>query len=146
MKFFGETPEEEIEKINKVIRPFAKSLAPFKAGLESVGIFGSRYSPRVIWIGTNDNGHLTELGTRLLLKLDEAGFPDDRQNFVPHLTIGRIKNIDDKSNFQKRISEMKDTYFQTIEVKEIILFESQLRPQGPIYVQLEKYGLNGNIL
>jgi 2'-5' RNA ligase len=88
-----------------------------------------------------DQGDLVEMGTIMLESLEMAGFPDDRQNFVPHLTIGRIKQIRNNSIFQSTINRFKDGYMQETLVNEIILFESVLKPKGPQYYPLKKYPL-----
>jgi 2'-5' RNA ligase len=93
----------------------------------------------VIWIGLKEYDQLNNLGLNLLNQLDQAGFPQDRQNFVPHLTIGRIKHIIDKGHFQKNIDKFKKTFFQEVEVREITLMESILKPGGPQYFPIEKY-------
>ena len=84
---------------------------------------------------------MKSLGLTILKSLDEAGFPQDRQNFVPHLTIGRIKQLTDKAKFQEEVGRFKDVFFQELEVDEIILFESILRPDGPQYITVKKYSL-----
>ncbi len=144
LKFFGETPDDKISGISRVFKPIASSQESFKMQITDVGIFGSRYNPRVIWFGIEEYAHLKNLGNLLLEKLDEAGFPNDRQNFVPHFTVGRIKELVDKDHFQQNIDRYKKTFFQEVEVNEIILFESILKPEGPKYFQLEKYKLKKN--
>jgi 2'-5' RNA ligase len=141
LKFFGELPEEKVADINKVIRPFAAQVAPFTIRLQHTGVFGSRYNPRVIWYGIEDGSRLKNLGNELLEELDTAGFENDRQHFVPHFTVGRIKELTSKDHFQRSIATYKDAFFQESEVKEIHLFESILRREGPKYLTQEKYPL-----
>ncbi len=138
LKFFGETAEDQIDKIVGAMDEAVFDSSPFELHLRHVGIFGSSYNPRVIWIGIEASEQLNELYQNLRFNLEEIGYEYDRQNFVPHLTIGRIKNIKNKKYFQKVIDGFKHTDIQKEMVDKLILFESILRPQGPEYLKVEE--------
>ena len=70
------------------------------------------------------------------------GFERDRQNFVPHLTIGRIKNVDDKKFFNQIIEKYATADIQKGNVTEIYLYESILRKEGPIYNVVKSFKLD----
>ncbi len=139
LKFFGETPLEEIEKINDILMPLSARQAPFNIYLSKTGVFGSRYAPRVIWFGFDKEEELSKLGNMVLDKLDESGFEKDRQNFVPHLTIARIKEVFDKKHFQETLKKNAQFEPEELSIQELTLFESILKPEGPVYIPLRKY-------
>jgi 2'-5' RNA ligase len=141
LKFLGKTPSEDIKRIDAVLREVATRYSAFELSLQKSGIFGSRYDPRVIWLGTNNNQELTALGEDVLNSLDVAGFSRDRQNFVPHLTLGRIKQLTNRKYFQEVISQYHETFFQKLTVEQFYLFESILQPSGPVYKVLKSYDL-----
>jgi RNA 2',3'-cyclic 3'-phosphodiesterase len=136
LKFFGETPESAIPAITSTLLNTCNSFAPFKIQTGSLGIFGSAYKPRVIWVGFADAAILTHMGEAFLNVFAEAGFPRDRQNFVPHLTLGRIKEISLKSAFQQHLDTYRERFAAEFLVKEVILFESQLSARGATYLPL----------
>ena len=109
--------------------------------IRNTGIFGSSYKPRVIWFGIEKNEQLTGLASEVLNAMDKIGFKRDRQNFVPHLTVGRIKYIDLKISFQQVIDKYKVTEIQKQEVTGFYLYESILRPQGPEYKVIKRFEL-----
>ena len=74
--------------------------------------------------------------------MEELGFERDRQNFVPHLTIGRIKFIQDKNHFSRVIGGYKGQEFERMVVNEFELIESRLQPTGPVYTVLESFELS----
>ena len=74
-------------------------------------------------------------------ELETIGIYKDRQNFVPHLTIGRIKYLNDKPLFQEVMSEYRQFDVQSEMINKIILYESELTRQGPIYHQLGVWDL-----
>ena len=141
LKFFGETAENRIPDISKVLKEVAGRHAPFKSELVNVGIFGSSYSPKVIWFGIEKAEPLKKLGLDVLQSVEKIGWEPDRQNFVPHLTIGRIKEIPDKHLFQRVIEEHKKTWMQEIHIQEFNLYESILQREGPIYKVIESFKL-----
>jgi len=141
LKFFGETPENKIPPISAALKQAARESSAFGFDIKDTGIFGSSYQPRVIWLGISPREDITTLADNIFSHLETAGFPRDRQNFVPHLTVARIKFLHDKKAFRQVIERHRQAYIQNEEVKEFHLFESVLRPQGPLYSILETYNL-----
>lgn len=141
LKFFGETPEEQIDKIAQAMDEAVLDAAAFEIHLKNTGIFGSRYNPRVIWFGIEPNDQLQNLYSNLKKNLEELGYEYDRQNFVPHLTVGRIRNLKNKHYFQKVIDKYKNVELQKEQINKLILYESILRPTGPEYIVVEEFKL-----
>lgn len=141
LKFFGETPEHHISSIAGALRAAADTVPAFTINMENTGIFGSSYKPRVIWFGIDPGDELQLLSKNIFRELGEIGIEHDRQNFVPHLTIARIKYLKDKKHFQQIIDQHKEGFIQTEEVNEFHLFESILRPQGPLYKVVDSFPL-----
>lgn len=139
LKFFGETPEMEIPAIIEALQSSVAGIQPFELNIRQTGIFGSSYNPRVIWFGIEANPMFLKLNKNIKTFLEEIGFISDRQNFVPHLTVGRIKEIRDKNHFQEVLSAFRDFQFQQILVKEFHLFESILHRKGPEYNIIETF-------
>ena len=136
LKFFGETDEKQIPAICKALEKAASGSKPFTLRIADTGIFGSRYDPKVIWFGIEKQAELDNLAKNLFAELENCGWQPDRQNFVPHLTIGRIKELRDKTLFQQIISKYSTVEIQEEKVTEVTMYESILRPEGPVYVNL----------
>ncbi len=141
LKFFGETEESRIPDISKALKNASGKHDRFQVELKNVGIFGSSYDPRVIWLGMEKAEPLADLTRSVFDEIEKVGWQRDRQNFVPHLTIGRIKNIPDKRLFQKVIDDNRSANIQIVDISEFHLYESILRREGPIYTILETYRL-----
>jgi 2'-5' RNA ligase len=141
LKFFGETPENKIDDICDVLDEIAEKHAPYEFNLKDIGIFGSSYNPRVIWFGIQDGTKTERLANGVLDAVEEIGWERDRQNFRPHVTVGRIKFIKDKRFFQQTISKFKNIALQKVPVDSFYLIESKLRPQGPVYDIVEEFRL-----
>jgi 2'-5' RNA ligase len=141
LKFFGETEERKIPEISRVLREVAGRHKRFNTEFVNVGIFGSSHDPRVIWFGMQKAESLKALAEDVLKSVEQIGWERDRQNFVPHLTIARIKYVPDKKLFQKVIEENKNAFIQEVSVAEFHLYESILFKDGPVYKVLESYQL-----
>ncbi len=141
LKFLGKTPEEKLPDIRKALQEAVSGFSPFSVSVAGTGIFGSSYKPRVIWFGTQENETLKQLGEAVLNALDKAGFPRDRQNFVPHLTIGRIRKMEHKKLFQEAISAHRNDFLQESFVNRIILYESLMKPGGVEYKPVMEFDL-----
>jgi RNA 2',3'-cyclic 3'-phosphodiesterase len=140
LKFFGETPEEKVLEIAKTLENIDPPAA-FTLQCSDLGIFGSTYKPRVIWLGINDNKQLARLGNEIARVIQSLGYEPDRQNFVPHLTLGRINYLNDKKYFQQIISANKSFTSVSQPVSAFHLYESKLKQSGPEYHIIKSYNL-----
>lgn len=146
LKFLGEISEQEIPSITEQLFKAAKKNHSFQLQFDRTGIFGSRYDPRVIWLGMNyAPDKLIQLANKVLDSMDQIGFLRDRQNFVPHLTLGRIKRLTDKNHFQSVIQTIPQQTYLEADVKQFILFESILRKEGPVYREIQRFDLQKDV-
>ncbi len=141
LKFFGDTPDSRIPEIEKALSGSLKNHQEFDIELKHVKLFGSRYKPQVIWLGMEDHGEMRSLFRDVQEQLGKIGYQNDRQNFVPHLTLGRVKKTDNLQRFHTVISEFTDYKADILTVSEFILFESRLQPQGAVHIPLKRMKL-----
>ncbi len=128
LKFVGDTPAEDIPAIIEACQKVAN--------------FGSNNVPRILWLGMNNQPKaLFDLEADLLDAFDDLGYLRDRQNFVPHLTVCRIKQLVDKQFFLQICNGIEQKTYLHADVKELIYFQSFLQPTGPIYKVLKKIPL-----
>jgi len=139
LKFFGETEERNISSISGVLQKRASVTLSMDLQLSGLGIFGSSYAPKVVWVGIGSNSDLLSLMKNIHADLKSIGFDPDRQNLVPHLTLGRIKSLRDKVIFTRSIDRFKTISSSPIGVREMILYESILHHEGLEYIVLEKF-------
>jgi 2'-5' RNA ligase len=141
LKFFGETHEHLIPGICDALQKVNPGVHDFELRIVGTGMFGSRYKPRVIWFGLSGIEPLQIMVNRLNENIVPLGYITDRQNFVPHLTAGRMNSIRDKQHFQEQLDAFKEVKLQTVSVKTFQLFESVLHKSGPVYTVLETFTL-----
>jgi RNA 2',3'-cyclic 3'-phosphodiesterase len=139
LKFFGETEEQKIPVICSVLRTRSSVTLPILLKLTGLGIFGSSYAPKVIWAGLEPYAEICLLMKNIHTDLKSVGFEPDRQNLVPHLTLGRIKFLRDKIIFHRTVDHLKTISSSPIFIGEMVLYESILRREGPEYIALDKF-------
>lgn len=141
LRFLGKTPENKIPALQTILQEVVTRYSPFSLEIEKLGFFGSRYAPQVIWLGFKPQPILWQLFDELEQRIvEELAMEKNDGNFVPHITLGRIKKVDNKGRFWATMEKFTPVN-QKIEVKEIILYQSRLEKDGPVYHELAKYAL-----
>lgn len=127
-KFLGEVPDSNVDKIKSALQV---KFTPFKVSLDHLGVFPSENYIKVVWVGFDDNNKINELQKSIDNSLD---FPKDKR-FHPHITLGRVKFVEDKKAF---IENMKKIHVEKkeFEIKNFKLIKSTLTPEGPVYEAL----------
>jgi len=143
LKFFGDTPGYKQKKITPALRNAAAECSAFTFRMEGCGTFGNPRMPRVLWLGIKDADDLDHLYQTVNRHLEPLGYKPDKATFVPHLTIGRIKHMDDTGPLRELMAQYESTFFGTTEVNAFYLIQSILRPRGPEYKILEEFTCKG---
>jgi 2'-5' RNA ligase len=86
---------------------------------------------------------LTQLFYRLEKAFAVLGYPPEGRAFNPHLTLGRVKSPANRERLAKMLAKLPPVDWPPFEVKELILFQSVLSPQGSKYTPLEVIKLGG---
>ncbi|MBQ1780755.1 MAG: RNA 2',3'-cyclic phosphodiesterase [Bacteroidales bacterium] len=143
LRFLGATPPQQIPDIRKALAEACAQSQPFTLEINKIGVFGSHYHPEVIWLGFDHFEPFKKLFEELEPKLLDLGFEPNYGNFVPHITLGRIKNLHSKPKFWESIEAVPSTFKQTIDISELILYQSFLHKEGPEYKVLSRHRLGG---
>jgi len=141
LRFLGEISERRIPTIIKSLQKVFSQEYSFTLGINSLGLFGSTYNPRVLWLGVDEIVEIKTIHQKVELELKRIGFPSDNQNFIPHISIARIKKLHDKKFFHSLILKPKFETIQSQEVTEVILYESILSTKGAEYQIVEIFPL-----
>jgi len=133
LKFLGKVSEDKVEEVKEKLKQV--KFAPFKLNLDKIGVFPNENFIRVIWIGAEPPKEVTRLQDSIENALKEFNFKKDIK-FYPHITLVRVKYVDDKEKLIKNIKDLK-VMEKTIEVKDFRLVKSTLTPKGPFYEDIE---------
>lgn len=139
LKFFGEIDEAKVAELRGVVVEVLKGMEPLSFELFGCGAFPSENYIKVLWLGSKSGEKLVKLGEELQTAFTELGFKKNK--FSPHLTLFRVKSKKNKKQIQDVLGSYKKTSFGTVEVTELLLMESELTPQGPIYTVVERFNI-----
>ncbi len=120
-----------------------KRFSIFKTRLNGIGVFPNWRKPRVIWIGLGEEiKRLSNLREELQTELKVLGFNPEKRPFAPHLTIGRFKGLVDRDEELKSILDRYlDLSGDLQYLNELVLFKSDLKPDGPVYTKMASWQL-----
>ncbi|MFW5901057.1 MAG: RNA 2',3'-cyclic phosphodiesterase [bacterium] len=137
--FLGDTDEEMIPRIRTQAGNLMDQYNAFHINLTGIGVFKNLHKPRVLWAGIDQFEAMKEIKERIEEEMTALGFPGEKRDFRPHLTMARIKWIYDKQNLKNLVDTYKNEDFQQVKVNEIIYYESILKRSGPVYKPIEKF-------
>jgi len=141
LKFLGEAKDSQLADIFKIVEEVAGRHKGFSLDVKTVGCFGGT-SARVLWVGAGEDcPQLLKLQTDLEERLEQAGWPREARKFAAHLTLCRIKNAKAGFKMAELAEQYKDFELGSLVVDSVRVYESQLRPEGPIYAVLGRYKL-----
>jgi 2'-5' RNA ligase len=134
LKFLGEITPAQADEIKKRLGKI--QFKPFTATLAGTGIFPSEQMIRVVWVGIEPHDIICSLQKQI----DEAlhGLFPKEKSFQPHITLARVKTVDNKKQFAEQIKNLKIEQLK-FEVKEFKLVESKLTSEGSIYTTIADY-------
>lgn len=136
LKFFEEISDEKVEQLKKVLEDICKQFQPFEVKIEGVGAFPSLNYVRVIWLGVKDGYQtLASLAEMIENALESMGF-ETKEKFVPHLTLGRVRSGRNKNEMLTLLRKLEDVEIGKMNVDKIILFQSKLSSNGPVYEEV----------
>jgi 2'-5' RNA ligase len=142
LKFLGEVEQDRIEAIEHKAGEVVQGIRPFTVEIKGGGGFPTAKNPRVIWIGVEDHsGMLKQLQTRIEAGMAELSFTQEKRGFTPHLTVGRLRSGKGNKTVAQAIDAIKTSDLGSLEVREIILFRSHLKPTGAEYTKLGSFPL-----
>ncbi len=141
LKFLGEVPDNQVVEVCRIVGEVARRHDPFDFAVKEVGSFGGR-SARVLWVGAGlDCPELLDLQQDLEEQFDRAGWPKEVRQFSGHLTLCRIRNVKAGEKLGEAAKHYGDCDLGVAPAAEICIFESQLKPGGPIYTRVGHYTL-----
>ncbi|MBD3182386.1 RNA 2',3'-cyclic phosphodiesterase [Candidatus Poribacteria bacterium] len=137
LKFLGDTPVSQVDFIDEKLREISGKFSSFNMILEGVGAFPNSRKPRIIWAGINTTDETLEnLAKQIEKEMDKIGFPKEKRKFKPHLTIGRIRKLNNPTVMSKVLENIQIRKIGEFTVESVSFIESQLDPGGSIYTTL----------
>lgn len=134
LKFIGEASEAEKENLIKVLKNIEFENKGQYINFNRVGAFPELKRAKVIYLAPAEaKDTLKRIHDKLEVETVKYGFKRDDRDFIPHLTLGRVKN-----SYIKIHDKFKGQNFVNIyaKIESITLYQSELKKEGPEYIEL----------
>ena len=147
LAFLGDVATSRMEELGRQAQEaVVGEVEPFCLRLRGVGAFPNLARPRVLWAGLagTDLSRLRVLQQAVAQAARDVGCPPTDDRFSPHVTLARFKGV----SGGKRPPDLNPTLAEysaweggELGVCEVVLFESILGRDGPIYRAIQRVSL-----
>ena len=148
LKFFGNVNARQVDSIIDTLAHTVKTIRPFTIRLGNVSAYPNTKSPRVLWVGLEEDvASLQDAHRRIETALEQVDIEPDSREFRPHLTIARMRDRTSLAERRKAAEALFSADFRSglqISVDHVSLIRSFLQPEGPQYTSLAEIPLGGN--
>ncbi|MFH1435173.1 MAG: RNA 2',3'-cyclic phosphodiesterase [Pseudomonadota bacterium] len=135
LRFIGDMDAPLVSMVKERLQRLSQINA-FGITVKGLGAFPSFGSPRVIWVGIEDEKErLGNLAARINDELGGLGFKSETRKFRPHVTIGRVARRGSVP-LVDLIGDCSEEPFGEDEVKECIFMKSVLTTERAVHTPL----------
>lgn len=136
VKFLGSVQDKQLTELITAVRESVQDISPFQMKLGQLTVFGKPDSPRIVSVSLTPVESIRFLAEQVDRACAALGFQREKRSFSPHITIYRPKN-------PGKIGKNHLCPASGIPVQELVLFQSELKPDGAVYHVLESFPLSG---
>jgi RNA 2',3'-cyclic 3'-phosphodiesterase len=143
LKFLGDIPPAVVPEVGSALERASQGTAPLALTVQGLGVFPGIKRARVLWIGLGGQTEaLQQLYARIEDELAGLGLPREKRGFKGHLTLARMKGKPMPRDLLAAIQELGNYEPRPFRVGQLILYKSDLRPQGAVYTPMVEIHLN----
>jgi len=137
LRFIGEAHGRDVAMLDDAL---AGIQAPaFDLQLHGVGQFGNK-QPHSVWVGLRRSEALEHLQRKVDTAIRRVGQPQDAHKFSPHVTVGRLRNLDGSKLIEWLTHHALFTSAK-FRIEAFHLYSSRLTSDGSIYAVEREYPL-----
>jgi len=143
LAFLGYLSDEDLVKICQAIEEISLKHSAFFLNFNKID-YGPKDKgvPRLIWLEGQKSEKLSLLKKDLdKILMQTIGFLPENRDFMPHITLARIKKWDWQKIEPEEKPEIAEDFFMDFEVRSIEAMESRLKKSGAEYTTLQSYNL-----
>ena len=141
--FLGDIDETLIPQIGDKLERICRNFTEFDLEFSNLGAFPSQRNPRIIWLGVKHPEPVTALAKAIIHDTGLVAEPE-KAGFTPHLTLGRVGESAREAStemFSRLFAKYGNTNVGSTRIREVLLYQSTLKPGGPIYTVLSRHDL-----
>lgn len=143
LKFIGELPVAAVADVGLALRRVGMETAPLALTVQGMGAFPGIRRARVLWVGLGGEVEaLQSLYSRIEDELADLGLAREKRGFKAHLTLARMKEPVDSRDLLAAVEETGNYEPRPFWARRLILYKSDLRPQGAVYSPMVEIDLD----
>lgn len=135
LRYFGPLPDHIVTQIQERLKFIF--FQNFSLVLHRFGCFNTKGNRGAIWIGVEENHHLSALKKEIDYHLQDLKLPKEEHSFYPHVTLGRYEHL----NLQKLgdyLSAHSDYRSESFDVNSCLLMTSHQTPKHLYYTIVDQ--------
>jgi len=140
LRFLGATEPSQVPELLDAVGAAVAGQASFELGLGPLSGFPSPRRPRVVALGLEPEAPVAALAAAVEDGARAAGWPAEERPFRPHLTLGRLRR--GRKPSADLVTASVTPAREAWEVRDVVLFQSQLSPGGARYAPLARIPLH----
>lgn len=142
LSFLGEADSAALESLTYRLQEVAQEFLSFDLTTEHLHTFGNDETPRILWLGVEQEPLLNQLQSKVRQICDDSGFQTDNRLYTPHITIA--KKWQGEETFPINEYEQKQPIFpSSFSVEAFYLYRIHMDRQ-PKYEAVESFSLRNN--
>jgi 2'-5' RNA ligase len=141
VQFIGEIGHKGLRPVENY-KPKGALRKSFSVNVSGISYFGMRM-PKVVYAKVDDSGgNIRRINEDFSRYLESYGIAVKREDeFVPHVTLGRVKSPEGLDKIYALLSTYKDTEFGDFVVDRLYIKKSELHSEGPVYSNVFSFKL-----
>ena len=139
LKFLGDVSLQNLTVLKEILSAEVITQKPMEVSVGRLGAFPKKLRPRVVWVGIEAPQELMSLQRGIEARAIKVGYPKDKREFFPHLTLGRVSRNATPEEVRKigeTISASKIGFLGVARVQSVHLYKSDLLPTGAVYTKM----------
>ncbi|HXQ48576.1 MAG TPA: RNA 2',3'-cyclic phosphodiesterase [Thermoplasmata archaeon] len=146
LRFLGEVDAPTVARVSEALAGVAARFAPFELTLAGVGAFPDPARPRVVYVDVAEGrSEVVRLAADVQAAFSAVGIPPEDRPFVPHVTVLRVRSSRDRDRAHRLFEELGGRTIASTTVRELLLKESDLRPEGAVHHVVGRWTLGPTV-
>jgi 2'-5' RNA ligase len=144
VKFLGNVAKRRAARVCELVEETCRAIAPLDFQVRGLRCIPAGGRVKMIWANVQEpTGKLQEAQGLLESALTSLRFPREKRQFVPHVTLARIKATEDSPGLRAAAARHAETDFGVQHAVEVVTYGSKLTPTGAVYDPLGRAPLAG---
>lgn len=140
LQFLAEVQNHHLPELIERVRFEIENRVPTtEFEIKAIELLPSPFRPRVIVFSIKDQEALEKLSILIGQGIQSANYPIEERSYKAHMTLGRIKHI--QNPHLEFLDECEMPQLDKIPLNEVVLFRSDPQPDGTVYTPLKRIKL-----